>query len=358
MRFAGRWARGPTGWRLGLLRQLSFRKKLLAGFGVMVLASGSLLTYQLLNRDPPSFRRGGMFATGAFPASGETTTTSAPAASDTASTSTSAPAVTATTAAAATTTTAGGKATTTTGPPVPASATESTVTTAPTAATAPPAQPGTPAGKRAPALGTYTYAVAGDERVTGLGSRKFPERMTTVVHAGAGLAADQLVFDLRYSDQHEEREIVGFRDDGIYFDFEGGSVTFGPRTETNEGDYEPPMLQVPRRLEAGLTRSGTMQVKRADGSVSRTEDWTVKVVGKETLTVAGAAVETWKVETDRKSKPGSSEVNNRQRTYWYDPASAVWVRFTDVLHGSRTQGPFTFTYDSSLTADLLSFSPS
>ncbi len=343
-----------------MLRRLSIRVKLLAGFGVLVLLAGGFLAYQVSNREPPSFRRGGDFANGAASGpAGETTTTSAPAASDPSSTSTSAPATTASTLAAVTTTTAKSArgSTTTTGPPGPGSAGGATATTAPPA-TAPPAQPSTPAGPKAPALGTYTYAVAGDERVTGLGSRKFPERMTTVVHSGAGLAADQLVFDLHYSDEHEEREIVGFRDDGIYFDFEGGSVTFGPRTETNEGDYEPPLLQIPRPLQAGVTKTGTMQVRRADGTVSRTEDWTVKVVGKETITVAGAAVETWKVATDRKSRPGSSEVNDRQRTYWYDPGRAMWVRFTEVLHGARTQGPFTFTYDSSLTADLLSFSPS
>ena len=342
-----------------MLRQLSLRIKLLAGFGVLVLMTGSLFAYQLTHRDPPSFRRGGEFATGA-PGAGATTTTGAPApdASST-STSTSAPAATSSTAAPVVTTAprGAGASTTTTGPRVPASAPGSTVTTAKTPATSAPAQPSAASHPKAPAVGTYTYAVAGEERVTGLGSRRFPERMTTVVHSGPGLAADQLVFDLRYSDEHEEREIIGFRDDGIYFDFEGGSVTFGPRTETNEGDYEPPLLQLPRPMEAGVTRSGTTTVKRSDGTVSRTEDWTVKVVGKETLTVAGAAVETWKVETDRKSRPGSAEINNRQRTYWYDPARAIWVRFTDVLHGSRTQGPFTFTYDSNLTADLLSFSP-
>jgi hypothetical protein len=334
--------------------------KLLAGFGVLVLLTGSLLAYQLTHQDPPSFRRGGEFA-GAPPAASGVTTTTGAAAPDASATSTSVPATTSTTAAPVTTTApeGAGAATTTTGPRPAASAPGSTPTTAQSpAATTPPAQPSAPGGPKAPALGTYTYAVAGEERVTGLGSRRFPERMTTVVHSGPGLAADQLVFDLRYSDQHEEREIVGFRDDGIYFDFEGGSVTFGPRTETNEGDYEPPLLQIPRRLEAGLTRNGTTQVRRSDGSVSRTEDWTVKVVGKEALTVAGATVETWKVETDRKSRPGSEEINNRQRTYWYDPARAIWVRFTDVLHGSRAQGPFTFTYDSSLTADLLSFSAS
>ncbi|MGH9041366.1 MAG: hypothetical protein ACRDZ3_14160 [Acidimicrobiia bacterium] len=332
--------------------------KMLSGFAALALLAGGVLVYQITNREPPSFRRGGLFAGGdAPPAPPETTTTGATPTSDPSSSSTSAPTTTASSAVA--TTAPGAKAaTTTTGPPVPGSAAATTVTTG-SPATVPPAQPSTPAaGPELPALGTYTYAVAGDERVTGLGSRRFPERMTTVVHRGPGLASDQLVFDLRYSDEHEEREIVGFRNDGVYFDFEGGSVTFGPRTETNEGDYEPPLLQIPRPLEPGVARSGTTEVRRSNGSISRTEDWTVTVVGKETITVAGAAVETWKVETDRKSRPGSSEVNNRQRTYWYDPARAIWVRFTDVLHGSRAQGPFTFTYDSSLTADLLSFSPS
>ena len=333
-----------------MLKRLSLRTKLLSGFGVLVLVAGSLLAYQILDRDPPDFRRGGVFA-GGPPIAAQTTTTTALAADASSTTNTAAP-TTASTAAPVTTTTRA-RATTTTARPAPGTA---AATTAATAATVPPT-PVTPQNPNAPALGTYTYAVAGEERVTGLGSRKFPERMTTVVHAGQGLASDQLVFDLRYSEEHEEREIIGFRGDGIYFDFEGGSVTFGPRTETNEGDYEPPLLQLPRPLEPGVTRTGTTTVKRSDGSVSRTEDWSVKVVGKETITVAGAAVETWKVETDRKSRPGSSEVNNRQRTYWYDPARAIWVRFTDVLHGSRAQGPFTFTYDSSLTADLLSFTP-
>ncbi|HEY3239274.1 MAG TPA: hypothetical protein VGL92_06920 [Acidimicrobiia bacterium] len=340
-----------------MLRRLSFRVKLLAGFGVLVLGAGSLLVYQINHREPPSFRRGGVFADGAQPdPAGETTTTSAAAAPD--STSSSAPATTTSTAATAGTTAPKGKAsTTTTGPPVPGSAAGSTATTAQPPVTAPPAQPSTPAAARAPAAGTYTYAVEGQEKPSFFSARRFPERMTTVVHGGPGLSADQLVFDLHYSDEHEEREIVGFRDDGIYFDFEGGSVTFGPRTETNEGDYVPPLLQIPRRLEAGFTSSGTSQVKRSDGSVSRTEDWTVKVVGKEALTVAGATVETWKVETNRKSRPGGSEINSRQRTYWYDPGRAMWVRFVDVLHGERTQG-ITFTYDSTVTANLLSFTPS
>lgn len=356
-----------------MARQLSFRTKLLAGVSTLVVLAGGLLAYQILHREPPSFRRGGVFATG-----GPTTTTESSTATSTASQAaapegststtasrspaTSGPPVTAATTATTRRRTAASTAKTT-GPPAPAAPapTSPPSTTPPTSAGAkapPPAPPPAPAGPRLPQLGTYTYAVDGEESVSFFGSRRFPKEMTTVVHAGQGLAPNQLVFDLSYSRDHEEREIVSYRDDGIYFDFEGGSVTFGPRTETNEGDYEPPLLQVPATLEAGYTRSGTSAVRSSNGSVSRTEDWTVTVVDKETVTVAGAPVETWKIETERKSRPGSSEVSNRSRTYWYDPARVMWVRFIDVLHGERRTGGFTFTYDSRVTADLLRFAPS
>ena len=113
-----------------------------------------------------------------------------------------------------------------------------------------------------------------------------------VVHGGSGAKPDQLVFDLTYSDKHAEREIVGFRNDGVYFDFEGGSVTFGPRTETSQADYLPPILEIPASPQPGLSRSGVTQAKGADGNVSRTEDWKATVVGQEAVTVGGASVNT------------------------------------------------------------------
>src|SRR5918996_5415869 len=154
--------------------------------------------------------------------------------------------------------------------------------------------PGTPADRPAaaqappaparPALGNYTYAVDGEEGATAAGSRRFPEQMTTVVHGGPGLAPDELVFDITYSQEHVEREIVAYRGDGVYFTFEGGQVRFGPGTQTSEADYDPPMLQIPWPLEPGATRTGVSEAKRDDGSVVRTEDWKATVVGVEPIT--------------------------------------------------------------------------
>src|SRR5205814_1179182 len=161
-------------------------------------------------------------------------------------------------------------------------------------------------GTGKPAVGTYTWAVNGTERASFVGNRKFPDKMTMVVHTAPGLQPDQLVFDLTYSDKHAEREIVGFRNDGVYFDFEGGSVTFGPRTETSQADYQPPILEIPAPLQPGLSRSGVTQAKAADGSVSRTEDWKTTVVGQEAVAVGGTTVNAWKVQVDRKFRPRSS----------------------------------------------------
>ncbi|HLF40432.1 MAG TPA: hypothetical protein VI854_03045, partial [Acidimicrobiia bacterium] len=189
-----------------------------------------------------------------------------------------------------------------------------------------------------------------------VGTRRFPTEMRMTAHGAPDLTPEQVVFDLQYSNEHEEREIVAYRSDGIYFDFEGGSVSFGPRTETSEADYDPPMLQIPQPLTPGFTKSGTSKAKKSDGSVGRTEQWKVTVLGQESVTVAGAAVATWKVEVDR-SFQGSGEQGTRKRTYWFDPGRNLWVKFAEVFHGERRTGGFSFTYDSNLTATLAQFAP-
>jgi hypothetical protein len=344
-------------------RPLSLRFRLLAGLGAVVLLAGGFIVYKIANPGAPSFRRGGAFGGApsvereAAPAISPSSDTTVPAAPAETATSATTPTTTASTAA-----------------PVPTQPRVTTTRRATSSATAPgtaqpappptgggpaPAPPPPPvaAGPRLPGTGTYTYAVDGEERASFFGSRRFPAQMTTVVHGASGLMPDQLVFDVRYSDQHEQRQVVGFRDDGIYWDYEAGSVTFGPRTETSEADYEPPMLQVPRPLEVGVTRTGTSQAKDARGSVVRTEDWKVSVVGREQVSVAGGAVDAWKVQVERKSRPGSSETVARSRTYWYDPGRAIWVKYTETLHAERGQAGFNFTYDYQVTATLVSFSP-
>lgn len=212
-------------------------------------------------------------------------------------------------------------------------------------------------GPARPAMGTYTYAVDGEEGATGFGSRRFPNQMTTVVHGGPGLAPEELVFDITYSDEHAERQIVAYRGDGVSFTFEAGRVTFGPGSQTSEADYDPPMLQIPWPLEPGITRSGASKAKRGDGSVARTEDWKVTAVGIEPVQIEGGTVDAWKVQIDRRSRAGSPETVSRQRTNWYDPARGIWVKFEETVHGERSAGPSTFTYDSKLTATLTGFTP-
>jgi hypothetical protein len=333
----------------------------LAGVASVTVLAAGVIGYKITHKGPPSFSRGGQFAVAGPP--GSTTTSGAPTGETTGTTAappigvpgaTGSSATTATTAVKATSTTVttrGARATTTTraasGPgPAP------TPTSPPKAAPAP-----APTGIGKPALGTYTYTVDGTEQAPFVGARRYPEKMTTVVHAGGGIESDQLIFDITYSNNHVEREIVGFRNDGVYFDFEGGSITFGPRTETSQADYEPPILQVPLPLQPGLSRTGVSQAKGADGKVSRTEDWKTTVLGQEAVTIGGATVNAWKVEVQRKFRPGSADQGFRNRTYWFDPARRIWVKYTEVFHGERRTAGFSFTYDSTLTAVLAGFTP-
>ena len=356
-----------------MLRGRSLRVKVLAGLASVTVIAAGVIGWQITHKGPPAFRRGGQFAVTGPPSSttsssalsAETTATTAAAATQPATpTSAEASSSTATTirksgpASSTTATSRSAAATATTrarSGPAPTSAPTRTRPTAPAPAPAP--APKQPSGPSKPAVGTYMWTVDGTEQAPFVGSRRYPERMTMVVHTGGGgLEPDQLVFDITYSDQHAEREIVGFRNDGIYFDFEGGSITFGPRTETSQADYEPPILQIPLPLQAGLSRSGVTEA-REGGKVSRIEDWKTTVVGQEAVTVGGTSVNAWKIEVQRKFRPGSADQGYRNRTYWFDPARHLWVKYTEIFHGERKQAGFSFSYDSNLTAVLAGFTP-
>lgn len=349
-----------------VLRGHSLRVKVLAAVASVTVLAAGVIGYKITHKGPPAFRRGGQFAI-AGPAS-STTTSALPVAETTATTAAppiAVPGSTASSATTRTTRTAGSASSTTMTTRAAAATTTTRATSGPGPAPAPtspsspssPSTPTGPAGVGKPALGTYTFTVDGTEQAPFVGARRYPDKMTTVVHAGGGVGPDQLVFDITYSDKHVEREIVGFRNDGVYFDFEGGSITFGPRTETSQADYDPPILQVPLPLQPGLSRTGVTQAKGADGSMSRTEDWKTSVLGQEAVTIGGATVNAWKVEVQRKFRPGSADQGFRNRTYWFDPARRMWVKYTEVFHGERRTAGFSFTYDSNLTAVLASFTP-
>lgn len=343
----------------------SLRVKIIAGVASVTLVGAGVIGYKLTHKGPPSFRRGGQFAIAGAPTT--TASTAAPSGETTSSTVAAPPtaadpaAPSSTTATTAQRPATGVGATTATSGPLatPTTRAASAATPGPTspAKPAPTPTPGPPSASGKPALGTYTWSVNGTEGASFVGSRKFPDKMTMIVHTAPGLQPDQLVYDMTYSDKHAEREIVGFRNDGTYFDFEGGSVTFGPRTETSQADYDPPILEIPSPLQAGFSKTGVSKAKGADGGVSRTEDWTVSVAGQEPVDVAGTTVNAWKVQVDRKFRPGSSDQGTRNRTMWYDPARHMWVKFVEVFHGERHVGIGSFTYDSNVTAVLAGFTP-
>jgi hypothetical protein len=302
---------------------------------VLLLVLGAAGAYQLGRPKHTKFRRGGTFAATRIRDRVDAASPT-PSSADTSTIDTSIPDFSAATRNTTLTTAA-------TGP------TSTTVVAA--------AAPSTSTSSGPLALGTYTYALKGSESATGFGSRQYPAEMTITAHPGPGVAKDQAVLDLFFSSQHQERDILAYRGDSVAFTFEGGSITFGPGTQTSEADYVPAMTQVPLPLRAGDTRTGTTQAKAKNGSVSRTEDWTVRVVGQETLTIGGKATPTWVVTTERKTRPGSADQATRSRTYWYDPGRRIWVKWKERMHGERKAVGFTLTYDTAYEAVLTRFGP-
>lgn len=207
-----------------------------------------------------------------------------------------------------------------------------------------------------PAPGVYTYKVEGYEEATGFGQRDYPDTMTMTVHrpGGAELEDNEIVFDLFFSDDHQEREIVQYTTAGVSFTFEAGEITFGAfPPQTSEASYRPPMFQVPFPLDFDVKRTGTSEAVASDGTVTRTEDWTLEVLGRETLDVLNSSVDSWVTKIHRLTKPGSSESVDRTRQYWFDTGRMAWVKWTEEFRGEQDIGPGTFSYHTEFTATLI-----
>jgi len=212
-----------------------------------------------------------------------------------------------------------------------------------------------------PELGTYVYDVKGTESATAFGSRDYPPEMQMTVHrpetqssSEPSLKPDELDFDLNFSSEHEEREIVAYRATGILFTYEAGTVTFGPGfTRSSEATYQPAMTQIPVPLKVGAKVNGTSEATDpTNGTITRTEDWTVQVLRQEAIEVMGKTTVTWVVKIDRQSRPGTSEQDTRSRTYWFDPARRIWVKWYEKFSGSQDVGPGAFDYQTEFTATL------
>jgi hypothetical protein len=211
-----------------------------------------------------------------------------------------------------------------------------------------------------PAIGRYAFTVDGTESASLFGSRAYPPEMTMTVHRRAPgdstdppLDPDELAFDLDFSAEHQERETVAYRPEGIMFTFEARSVTIGPGTQASETTYEPPITQVPIPLVVDATAEGTSRaVSTVDGSEVRTDHWTVKVTGRQQIEIMGADIDAFVLQVDQQSQPGSSQQFTRSRKYWLDPVRAIWVKWEEHVSARQDVGIGSFTYTTNFTATL------
>lgn len=179
--------------------------------------------------------------------------------------------------------------------------------------------------------------------------------MTLVAHRPGGVGPDQLVLDQEFSTQHEEREIARYQDDGIFLTDESGSISFSVVTQTSDVSYDPPMGQIPFPLTVGTSRSGTSTARDRSGAVARVDDWTTRIVGQETVTVAGESAQTWVVVFERKTRTGTDEQVTQTTRYWFDPVRGMSVRWEEVVHGERNTVLIRGTYDENYVATLQAF---
>jgi hypothetical protein len=251
--------------------------------------------------------------------------------------------------------------TTTTGVPdttttVPGPTTTTATTVAPGAAPTTTTVPLNAAGVTPAATGTYTYAVSGNEVAAGFALRSLPPRMTIKVHGAPGIdPRTRAVFDLSYSSAHTESEVVQWGSNGVSWTDETVRVVFGSVTQTLQGVYLPPMLQIPAQLVAGRTAAGNTTVSLG-GTLERVEDWKVSVLGPQTVSIGGQAVPTVKVQVDRVSRPGAGTATTRTTTFWYSPTTRMWVEFAE--HIRIQPSAVAPGYDATFTATQIGFSAS
>lgn len=227
----------------------------------------------------------------------------------------------------------------------------SSTTTAATksgASTPAPPRPTLPASATAPALGTYTFSVSGNESLTGGGSRALPATMRLTAHR-AGAGADEVVLDLVFSEQHTQREIVRFGSDRVAFRYDTMTTTIGLATRTAVANYTPTVGRVALPLASSAVISGVSEVRGNNGDWIRTEDWKLTTVGQGALG--------WEISLERTSRPGASENFRETRRMWFDTTRAIWVKWQTHLHSERSAGGLPIVYDLDYTATLTSFRP-
>jgi hypothetical protein len=200
-------------------------------------------------------------------------------------------------------------------------------------------------GSVLPKLGVYTFSVAGNESATGGGTRALPPTMRLTAHR-TGAAADEVILDSQFSDQHTEREVVGFRTDRLSLRQEAMTVAFGIAGRSGTTTYTPALPRVLVPLTANATRIGASEARDGSGALLRTEDWKITTVAQR--------ANGWEVLIERTSRPGAAESLRDTYRGWFDPTRGTWVKWERHLHTQRNNG-VAFSYNLDYTATLASF---
>ena len=145
---------------------------------------------------------------------------------------------------------------------------------------------------RFPTFGTYVFDVTGTEQGGALSRRSYPAEMRMTVHRdeedmGTVLEKDELVFDLEFSPEHREREIVSYDAKGMTISYEDIDLVFNSLVQTSEATFDPALLQIPAELFDGASVSGTSTALDPDGTQRRVEEWSVDVDTPEEVSARG-----------------------------------------------------------------------
>ncbi|MGH2749199.1 MAG: hypothetical protein ACRDKB_14955 [Actinomycetota bacterium] len=158
--------------------------------------------------------------------------------------------------------------------------------------------------------------------------RDFPHSSTLIVKKAKGESPTSFDFDHEFSDQHKERHIYRYTNDGVLLDFEGAEVTCGGVAQTSETEFSPPQNKVQLPLRVGARWSGE------GGDEGRTEHYQAKVLRKEKLTVAGRTTQTFVIEIAIDMT--GSERGRRFQRWWYSPNLALPVRWYEEIEAERS----------------------
>jgi hypothetical protein len=122
--------------------------------------------------------------------------------------------------------------------------------------------------------------------------------------------------------------------------YEESTVTCAGIKQSSTVGYSPAQTRVELPLAVGDSW------RNHGGGSSRTETGTSNVVKQTTLKVQGARYAVYEIAT--KLAMSGSETGERDQTWWYSPALAMPLKFSEVLHGQRSGASYSESYTATV----------